>query len=245
MKIENDILGILDNCEIEGNVLYLPNITLDRNIYQKVNKVIENIGGKWNRKVKGHVFKECPMNIINSIMLTGEVTDLVKEFQYFPTPKSIALKIIDMAEIKSSDKLLEPSAGEGAILDLLPKENECIVIELNCRNAKVLKDKGYNVQNKDFLEIDNIKVDKIIMNPPFHNQQDIEHITHAFNMLNKGGILISIVSESPFFGKNKKSLEFRDFLSLNNAEIFDLPVGAFKESGTLVKTRIIKIKKMS
>jgi hypothetical protein len=36
---------------------------------------------------------------------------------------------------------------------------------------------------------------------------------------------------------------FREWLKDNNAEIFDLPSGAFKESGTMVKTRIIKVKK--
>jgi hypothetical protein len=54
---------------------------------------------------------------------------------------------------------------------------------------------------------------------------------------------VSVVSESPFFRSNKKSIEFRAWLDENNAEIIDNDPGAFKESGTMVKTRIIKLVK--
>lgn len=245
MKIENNILNILDNCRVEGNVLYLPDTQLDRKTYESVNKVLVNIGGKWNRKAKGHVFEENPVDLVENLILTGEVTDIKKEFQYFPTPQSIAKQMIDMADIQSKDRLLEPSAGQGAIAELFPKENPCIVIELNEGNGKILRDKGFNVYIKDFLETDDVVADKIIMNPPFSKQQDVDHVMHAFNILSSGGTLVSIMSESPFFRENRKSVEFREFLEDNNAEIINLSEGAFKDSGTMVKTRIVKIKKAS
>jgi len=62
-------------------------------------------------------------------------------------------------------------------------------------------------------------------------------------VLKNGGIMVSVVSESPFFRSNKKSVDFRAFLEKNNAEIYELESGAFKESDTMVKTRIIKIVK--
>lgn len=245
MKIEKDILNILDKCKVEGNILYLPEIQLDRSTYESVNKVLVNIGGKWNRKAKGHIFSENPTDLVENLILVGEVSDMKKEFQYFPTPKTIAEKMIEMAAIMPNDRLLEPSAGQGAIAELFPKENPCVVIELNERNSKVLRDKGFGVHTKDFLEVNDMVVDKIIMNPPFSKQQDITHILHAFDVLNEGGTLVSIVSESSFFRENKKSIEFREFLARNNAEIIDLPEGTFKESGTMIKTRIVKIKKAS
>ena len=46
------------------------------------------------------------------------------------------------------------------------------------------------------------------MNPPFSKQQDIEHITHAYKyMIEKGGTIVAICSESGFFRDNKKSIE--------------------------------------
>jgi hypothetical protein len=245
LKIRNEILNIIDKCTVEGNVVMLTCGQLDRKTYEEVNKCLESIGGKWNRKAKGHVFDSDPAELIDNLIITGETVDLKKEFQYFPTPKDIVLHMIEMAEIKPTDVLLEPEAGQGAIADLFPKENVKILIELNEKNSQILRDKGYEVMTKDFLETDYLGADKVIMNPPFSKQQDIDHICHAFDVLKSGGILVSIVSESPFFRENKKSVNFRKFLSDNNADIFELPEGAFKESGTMVKTRIIKIQKMN
>ena len=57
-RIADNILSILGECCVEGNTLFLPDRQLDRPTYQAVNKVLVNIGGKWNRKAKGHVFTD-------------------------------------------------------------------------------------------------------------------------------------------------------------------------------------------
>lgn len=243
MKIKEEILKILDNCTIENNTVYLPDTQLERKTYQDVNKCLEAIGGKWNRKAKGHIFDSDPTELFENLILTGEVADIKKEFQYFPTPKNITIQMIEMADIKPDDVLLEPSAGQGHIADYFPKENKYVLIELNEKNVDVLEGKGYKVVYGDFLTCHYDGADKVIMNPPFSKQQDVDHILHAFKWLKPNGILVSVVSQSPFFRENKKSVEFRQFLEYNNAEIIDLPEGAFKESGTMVKAKIIKIVK--
>lgn len=246
MKINENILDILGECKVQDKIVYLPQIQLDRKVYQEVNKCLECIGGKWNRKAKGHVFSDNPTELLDNLILTGKTTDLKKEYQYFPTPKEIAMKMVDMAEIKPGDWLLEPSAGQGAIADEFPKESLITLIELNPKNCEVLEEKGYTPYQCDFLALTHTiarEYNKIIMNPPFSRQQDIDHILHAFDLLKDGGILVSIVSESSFFRTNSKSTEFRNFLEENNAEIISLPEGVFKESGTMVRTRIIKVRK--
>ena len=95
----------------------------------------------------------------------------------------------------------------------------------------------------DFLKADYIGADKIIMNPPFTRQQDADHILQAYDMLGESGILVSVCSVGPFFRNNRKSIEFREFLESVDAEVFDLPEGAFKESGTMIATKIIRIRK--
>jgi len=208
-----------------------------------VNKCLEAIGGKWNRKEKGHIFEDYPVDIFENLLLTGEVEDIKKEFQFFETPKELAIKMIEMAELKPTDVILEPSAGLGAIADEI-KTGKLHLNELNENNYNKLIEKGYRtIVKDDFITGKFGLFNKIIMNPPFSKQQDIDHILKAFEYLEKDGILISVVSESPFFRENKKSVEFRQFLEDNNAEIINNPESTFKESGTMVNTRIIKIRR--
>ena len=243
MKIQEDALNVIARSTVEGNVLFLPPGQLDRKLYLSVNKVLTSIGGKWNRGKKGHVFESDPSDVLDEIINTGEFTDAKKEFQFFETPGELAKKMVDMAEILDRDVLMEPSAGNGRILNEFPLHggNEFIVYDLNPNCVQWLQDKGYYVAlARDFLEED-AKADVIVMNPPFTKQQDVKHILHAWDCLNHGGRLVSIVSESPFFRENKLSKQFREWLDENNATVIRLDPGTFKESGTMVNTRLIKV----
>lgn len=243
MKIKEEVLTVLNNSKLENNILFLPPTPLERKLYVETNKVLELLGGKWNKKLKGHIFDEDVEELLNNAINFGEVTDSKKEYQFFPTPLSIVSQLIDLAGLKDGDCVLEPSAGDGAIADKIKESSFNVhVVELNPKLYEKLSSRFPQSICADFLQIEpNEFYDKIIMNPPFSKQQDIEHILHAYKMLKPFGVLVSVISESPFFRNNKKSIQFRDWLSNNNAEIIDLEAGAFKESGTMVKTRIIKI----
>jgi predicted RNA methylase len=246
MKIENNILKILFQCSIEDNTVFLPKTQLDRKIYLAVNKHLEHIGGKWNRKDKGHVFDSDPTESFENMLLTGETIDFKKELQFFETPPELAKKMVGMAELKEMDLILEPSAGMGAIAKEIAKEinpMQLVCNELNNEMAKLLVKELPFVTNRDFLKKAET-YDKIIQNPPFTRQQDIDHIIKAYSLLNSSGILVSVVSESPFFRDNKKSVTFREFLDDVNAEIIKNPEGTFKSSGTMVQTRLVKIVKV-
>jgi len=245
MKIKIEVLDILKDSIVEDdrNLLFLPARQLDRKLYVDVNKCLESIGGSWNKKLKGHLFDHNPSDDLDEMIVTGEWTDKKKEYQFFATPKELALRMIELADIHKSDVLLEPSAGDGAILSLFPKDNPYVAIELMGENCKKIHEKGFAVAQIDFLGVYNLSYDKCIMNPPFTKQQDVKHIFHAWDMLNTGGKLVSVVSESPFFRQNSLSQEFREWLDINNATIIDLDAGTFKESGTMVKTRLIVVDK--
>lgn len=246
MKISDDVLQVLriSNVDEENNLLFLPAQQLDRKLYVDVNKCLESIGGKWNRKLKGHLFDHNPSYDLDEMINTGEWTNKQKEFQFFKTPKEVVTQMISLAEIKRGEMLLEPSAGDGSILEEFPKENPYVAIELMEDNCNILRGKKFSVSTSDFLSwTPTDKFDKIIMNPPFTKQQDVKHVFHAWECLENGGRLVSVVSESPFFRENSLSSEFRDWLDTNDAEVIDLDSGAFKESGTMVKTRIIVVNK--
>ncbi|WP_304433140.1 class I SAM-dependent methyltransferase [Acutalibacter muris] len=251
-RIADNILSILGECRVEGDTLFLPDRQLDRPTYQAVNKVLVNIGGKWNRKAKGHVFADGdPAELLNNVLMTGETVDLKKQYQFFPTPRPVAEQMCRMAELDSTCVVLEPSCGKGDLADVVSEAGVKVLygLELNRDMERYLKGKPYTtmvgIDFLDFAKDDGIdhEWNRIVMNPPFTKQQDIDHILAAYDILAPGGILVSVVSDAPFFWSNKKAIAFREFLDSHGAEMVRLDEGAFKKSGTMVRTRLIKLEK--
>ena len=228
MKISDDILAILEKCTTEGNTVFLPGGQLERATYTKINKCLENIGGKWNRKAKGHIFEDDPTDALENLLLTGETVDTKKLFQFFPTPREIAKQMVEMAELTPQSYVLEPSIGKGDLADVIWEHGvgEIFGVELNPEMKKELNKKPYtSITGVDFLAyVKEIQEDKIrsdfshvIMNPPFARQQDIDHIMAAYEALAPGGILVSVATTSWKWRENKKAVDFRLWLAEKEA----------------------------
>jgi len=242
MKIAANILDILNNGRVDGNKYYLPDEKLDRKTYVAVNKILDLLKGKWNKKEKAHVFPEDVDNIIADAIAMGEVTDMKKVFQFYPTPEKVAKMMVEMAGPVSGLSILEPSAGRGAILAYLPEDSNVDVCELMPESVEYLKKHEYNVVASDFLKYSGKKYDIIIANPPFSKQQDVDHVMHMYNLLEDGGKIVTIMSESPFFRESKKAIKFRELYE-RVGESVELDQDAFKSSGVSVRTRIVILTK--
>jgi phospholipid N-methyltransferase len=239
---------VLIQCTVDGNVVKLPNVQLERKLYQDVAKSLNLIGGKWvGGKTFGFVFNSDPTDLLNQIS-NGEKRNLKKEYQFFETPSELADKLVNLADLKENDIVLEPSAGQGAIIEAILRKNidcQVLAIELMEANSLILNKKGFHHEVGDFLMIPNQPVyDKIIANPPFTANQDIDHVKHMYELLKCGGKLVSIASEHWKNSNNKKETEFRNWLSEVNANIENIPRGAFKTSGTSVGGVIITITRL-
>jgi 16S rRNA G966 N2-methylase RsmD len=238
MKIQPEILNILKNSKLENNVLTLPPGQLDKAVYAAVNKVLVNAGGKWNKTAKGHVFPSDPSEKLGLALTTGESVSEKKTFQMFFTPSSLAAKVVELAEV-SGQSVLEPSAGNGALVKECwaqgAKDVDCV--ELNEENAIELRQMGETVWQTDFLALPPARYDRVVMNPPFTKNQDITHVEHGLKNLVEGGILVSIMAG------NTERPRFRKLVENLNHEIIDVPDGSFKESGTNVRTVILKVRK--
>jgi hypothetical protein len=117
--------------------------------------------------------------------------------------------------------------------------------ELMDINRKFLKDIPDFVlfDEPDFLKSAPDRYNRIIANPPFSGNQDIDHIRHMYRHLSSGGILVSVASNHWRECNNKRETEFREWLSEKDAEIIEIPAGTFKESGTMISACIIRIRK--
>ncbi len=239
----------LKNSTVEGNVVKLPAGQLDRNIYLEVKNSLELIGGKWKGgKVFGFVFPSDPSELLAQIA-NGEKRNLKKEFQFFATPTDLADELVSYADIHNSHLILEPSAGQGAIINAIHRQWSgvpvmyCETMDVNRIFLAKMKN-VLSLNEFDFLKVSTHNYfDRIVANPPFNKNQDIDHIMKMYDVLKQGGRLVSIASKHWQLSSNKKETEFKKWLGLVKAEIHEIEAGAFNESGTNIATCIIVINK--
>lgn len=133
---------VLERSIVEGLVVKLPDVQLERSVYLDVKKTLEKIGGKWKGgKVKGFVFPFDPTDLIHRCM-DGENVNIRKDFQFFATPDDLADKLVEIADISNSDTFLEPQGGDGAIIRAILRKLPTAKIdtyELMEQNQDILK----------------------------------------------------------------------------------------------------------
>lgn len=78
--------------------------------------------------------------------------------------------------------------------------------------------------------------DRIIMNPPFGDRRDAEHVYQAFELLKPGGRIVAIMGEGVFFGNDKKAVAFRDWLDKVGGTEEKLAEGTFNDPSLPVTT---------
>jgi phospholipid N-methyltransferase len=204
-RLNYDLLGFDVLSDLEGFVSMhgASNWRFNDKLKNKKSElVVEYIGGV---KVGSNewAFDYDPKSILREISRDGCVPEY-KSHQYYPTPEHIARDGVAMAGIKDGDFVLEPSAGQGAIAEQIREAHPAAslqCVEISKLHCEILKQKGFEVINADFLKFNpERKCDKIVMNPPFSAGRAADHVKHAFDMLSDDGVLVSILPAS-FLGK--------------------------------------------
>ncbi len=159
------------------------------------------------------------------------------------TPDGVAEELVRLAKINSKSKVLEPSAGIGNIADKIKEVTDYVdVIERMSNFRELLELKGHRLIGDDFLEFESDdEYDAVIANPPFSNNQDIDHVRKMYEHVKDGGILVSIMSPHWTFAKDKKSVAFRDWIHRKKCMLAKLKSGTFEATG--VSSEIVVIYK--
>jgi len=243
ITISNDVLDVLKQSRCEGNHLHLPH-QLARDLYLKTAKIIDLLGGKWNRSVATHVFDGDCADRVDEAVIAGEVTDFKKLYQFYETPPELCSRMVALAGVQDGHKVLEPSAGRGAILKVLPGGVQRIAVELNPAFIEI-KAFADQVHYADFLQSNGEMgtFDRVIANPPFRNGQDVDHVRHMYDLLNPGGAVVTVMSPAWQYRANHKHADFRAWLGALDHAVENLPEGTFKTSGTNVRALLVTIHK--
>lgn len=120
--------------------------------------------------------------------------------QFFPTPNSAVPIILEAAGDLLGKRILEPSAGTGA-LALAAKDfgGQVLAVELDWERALRLRAvPGLEVWRADFLACyfpPEGRFDLVLMNPPFNPALDVLHVLHAWDSaLREGGRLVAVIT---------------------------------------------------
>lgn len=242
--MKTELIESIEKMVPNGNRLELPQDDHFKN-YAQVKIALLDAGGKYKRC--GFEFT-ADAKEVQDRLTGGEVINDKKKYQFFPTPAKLARRLVMMADIQAKQKVLEPSAGQGAIANIMFDDvtgtTDIMLIELMPENVKALERQGHTPVHGCFLEQTEKEIglfDRIVANPPFTKNQDIDHIRHMFSLLEPGGKIVSIASRSWINGSQKKQVAFKDWLAILDATVTDIPAGEFKESGTNIASVIIEI----
>lgn len=166
-------------------------------------------------------------------------------------------------------RILEPSAGTGALarrcirtvdqvvenhsrreyyraeyLEKYRFDNavDCIEVQPHLADQLIREGIYHKVMCHDFLQVTPEPIyDRVVMNPPFDRERDIDHIMHALDFLKPDGCLVAIMSAGTEFRETRKAVAFRALMEKMGACWGDLPAGSFAEVGTYVNTIMLRV----
>lgn len=188
----------------------------------------------------GEVLPDCPEA---RPAKPAKGTAVSKDLQFYRTPAAVADKLVDAAYPRDGYRALEPSCGDGAILEALRRyaskhriSIRATGIEVDAGRAAAAEAKGFAVHRRNFLEVaPTPDFDLVLMNPPFYGKHYQQHVEHARKFLKPGGRLLAIL---PVTAVTDHSFVKAERYGHDRWE--DLPVGSFSESGTNINTGIAK-----
>ncbi|MBF6213150.1 class I SAM-dependent methyltransferase [Nocardia puris] len=251
--------NILAQSRIAGNNLIIPT-RLSESEYKKINRIIETMGGKWSRREQAHVFADDPTEVIAAAVATGRTPNTVKKVleANFATPDQLAMRIVagehsEIAALEPGELVLEPSAGDGALVRAILHTNPTVrvtAVEPEPERAATLgHDPRVTVEATTFERFAATAIQQfscVVMNPPFALPRRptvwMDHLYAAWNLLVDGGQLLAVVPSGVTYRADRDFRNVREFIA-SYGGYEELPSDAFSASGTKIRTVLVHLRR--
>lgn len=240
----------------------------------QIVQIINDNGEYHGLKFKGYqngnchiIFEKSALNDINRALAEyyGEMLpdaydhtdkketsrEVSKDLQFYRTPNKAVNWFMNKIYFKEGESILEPSCGDGALLDGIRNRISggngdyrngvkgvlIVGVEYDQSRCEQSRQKGYTVHHANFLTWQTReKFDKIIMNPPFYGKHYVKHIDRAYEFLVETGTIYAIL---PITARLNHGILDEKY----DCKWCDLPFGSFSESGTNINTCMVRISK--
>lgn len=222
------------------------------------NKIAEFNGNTAKSAEDGIVWME---ELLTRIPTQTKRTEEQLALQQFSTPPNIAYLANWLADIDSSDFVLEPSAGIGGLATFAKAFGATTAVnEISERRLGALRSLGFdhvtseNAEQLDNILPDYIKPTVVVMNPPFsstggrtkNSSNNVKpHVEQALNRLQDNGRLVAILgqgasNDAPMFAKWWDSLREQGYDIRANIGIDG---SNYRKYGTTFNVRLVVIDK--
>lgn len=222
------------------------------------NKIAEFNGNTAKSAEDGIVWME---ELLARIPTQTKRTEEQLALQQFSTPPNIAYLANWLADIDSSDFVLEPSAGIGGLATFAKAFGATTAVnEISERRLGALRSLGFdhvtseNAEQLDNILPDYIKPTVVVMNPPFsstggrtkNSSNNVKpHVEQALNRLQDNGRLVAILgqgasNDAPMFAKWWDSLREQGYDIRANIGIDG---SNYRKYGTTFNVRLVVIDK--
>lgn len=168
---------------------------------------------------------------------------------YYATAEPVGFKMVEWSGIQDGEKVIEPSAGHGAIARFFPPLADVTMVEPSYSLAEraALANGGARIETMRFEDFPLVnKAHAVVMNPPYGRggKTAVEHLAKAARHLHQGGRIVALI---PRGGMVERYLS--DFMAsdaakgLQEVATVALPGLAFERAGTSVNTQILVLEK--
>lgn len=188
--IPAEVIAVLADARIEREKVHLRTWREEKHALAAAEQVLEALGASPVRPGGVWTFDFPAETVLNLVIAAGKLPNR-EAYQFYPTPPDLAAELVRVADIQPGHRVLEPSAGLGAIASLLPEN--AVLVESAGLHCLALEAKFRDVRYADFLLWRDGLFDRIVMNPPFDGGRAIRHLEHAASMVAPGGRLVAVL----------------------------------------------------
>lgn len=242
---------------------------LERKVYAEVDRALSRLagGGRWDRRERAHVYSHDPREALAALIGGGAIPRPASAFDdkrlsYYATPGELARKVAGSLSLRAGARVLEPSAGDGALVAAVRSATpDALVaaVEVDAGRTALLGRRYagdldplvtvYGMTRfQDFAERDDgDRFDAVVMNPPFTEVGDPQawaaHFLLAWGLLAEGGQMVAILPASYRYSERQTAQRVREVVQASGGTVEDLPEGTFRGAGTSVRTVLVSARK--
>lgn len=243
--LQLELSQMLELMTLSGDRIELPSdIGFASKSYAALKGAVTKAGGHYRNSGFDFDDQETAQDVLTRL-IAGESINIKKSLQFYPTTEVAGERLLRGLDL-TGKVVFEPSAGDGFLVEqaYLAGAAEVLCAEIYEKFHPAIERSGGRIIGTDVFQLNSASlsdIDVVLMNPPFSGGQDIKHVLHVLGLIPEQVEVHAIISASVLHNSSKIYDSFRSFLAGHDIEVEEMEAGVFKDSGTMIRSCIVRI----